>query len=146
METQTRATIEQTLAGQRDFFATGQTKDIRFRLKQLKRFQAAISKYEKSIAEALWTDLHKSFEEVYLTEISIVEQEIGNHIRHLKKWSKPKRVVTPLQLLPSQSKIIYEPLGVALIMSPWNYPFQLVMNPLVGAISAGCCAILKPSP
>ena len=72
--------------------------------------------------------------------------EIDNHIKQLKKWANPKRVRTPLYLRPSSSKIIYEPLGVALIVSPWNYPFQLLFNPLIGAISAGCCAMLKPSP
>jgi len=112
----------------------------------LKSLKTAVLKYEKKIADALWTDLHKSYEEAYLTEISIVLKEIDNHIRHLKRWAKPKRVRTPLILFPSTSRIIYEPLGTALIMAPWNYPFQLLINPLIGAISAGCCAILKPSP
>ena len=80
------------------------------------------------------------------TETSIVLGEIDYHIKHLKKWARPERVSTPLQLLPSRSRIISEPLGVVLIVAPWNYPFQLLMNPLVGAISAGCCSILKPSP
>jgi aldehyde dehydrogenase (NAD+) len=94
----------------------------------------------------LWKDLHKSPEESYLTEISIVTGEIDNHIKHLKKWAKPKRVSTPLYILPSSSKIIYEPLGLSLIVAPWNYPFQLLFNSLVGSISAGGCSILKPSP
>jgi aldehyde dehydrogenase (NAD+) len=89
--------------------------------------------------------LHKSYEETYLTEISIVKQEIDNHIKHLKKWSTPRKVPKPLYLQPSSSRIINEPLGVALIMAPWNYHFQLLFTPLVGAISADCCAILKPS-
>ena len=90
--------------------------------------------------------MHKSPEESYLTEISIVTGEIDNHIKHLKKWAKPKRVSTPLHLLPSSSKIIYEPLGLSLIVAPWNYLFQLLINSLVGSISAGGCSILKPSP
>lgn len=146
MEDTARNIIEEVLDRQRSFLATGRTKSLAFRLDKLIRFKAAVKKYEKRITEALWSDLHKSYQEAYLTEISIVIQEIDNHIKHLKRWSKPKRVPTPLHLLPSKSRIIYEPLGVALIMAPWNYPFQLLMNPLVGAISAGCCAMLKPSP
>lgn len=146
MEDTSREKIESLLEGQRSFFATHQTKSIQFRIENLKKFQDAIQKYETKIGDALWTDLHKSFEEAYLTEISIVKQEIKNHLKNLKRWAKPKRVATPLQLLPSSCKIIYEPLGVALIVAPWNYPFQLLMNSLVGAISGGCCAVLKPSP
>lgn len=109
--------IENILTKQREFFAGNQTRDISFRIEQLKKFKSAIKIFEKSIADALWTDLHKSFEEAYITEISIVNQDIDYHIRHLKKWSKPKRVPTPLHLLPSSSKIIYEPLGVSLIVA-----------------------------
>lgn len=94
----------------------------------------------------MWDDLHKSPEETYLTEISIVTGEVDNHIKHLKKWSRPKRITTPIHLLPSSSKIMYEPLGVALIVAPWNYPFLLLISALVGSISAGCCSVLKPSP
>jgi aldehyde dehydrogenase (NAD+) len=146
MDETPRSTIENMLLEQRRFFATHQTKSISFRLEMLKKFKAAIIKYEVKIAEALWLDLHKSYEEAYLTEISIVLQEIDNHIKNIKRWAKPKRVSTPLHLMPSSSKILYEPLGVSLIIAPWNYPFQLLMNSLVGSISAGNCAILKPSP
>jgi aldehyde dehydrogenase (NAD+) len=146
MEDTSKEKIESLLEGQRKFFATHQTKSIQFRIENLKKFQASIQKYETKIGDALWTDLHKSFEEAYLTEISIVKQEIKNHLKHLKHWAKSKRVATPLQLLPSSCKIIYEPLGVALIVAPWNYPFQLLMNSVVGAISSGCCSVLKPSP
>ena len=138
--------ITQTLIDQRKFFASQQTKSFEFRLEQLKKLKNAIKKYQDKILDALWQDLHKSNEEAYITETSIVTQEIDYHIKHLKKWMKSKKVKTPLHLLPSSGKIIYEPLGVALLVSPWNYPFQLLINPLVGAISAGCCAILKPSP
>ena len=85
-------------------------------------------------------------EEAFLTELSIVEAEIKNHLKHLKKWVKPEKRSTPLKMLPSRSYIASEPLGTALIMAPWNYPVQLLLNPLVGAISAGCTAVLKPSP
>jgi aldehyde dehydrogenase (NAD+) len=146
MKNTSRTEIEQKLKIQKDFFSEQRTKNAEFRLQQLKKLKSAILKYETGITEALWKDLHKSPEEVYLTEISILLQEINNHIKHLKKWTKPQRVATPIHLLPSTSKIIYEPLGVALIIAPWNYPFQLLMNPLIGAISSGCCAVLKPSP
>lgn len=146
MEETSRNSIENLLKEHREFFSTHTTKNVEFRIANLKKFKAAILQYEKEISDALWIDLHKSYEEAYITEISIVLQEIDNHIKHLKQWAKPKRVKTPLFLLPSSSKIIYEPLGVALIIAPWNYPFQLLMNSVVGAISAGCCALLKPSP
>lgn len=146
MDDTAKTIIDDMLRQQQELFASHQTKAIKFRLEQLRKLKRAINKYEPKIADALWADLHKSFEEAYLTEISIVKQEIDNHIKHLKKWAKPKRVPTPIHLLPSKGKIIYEPLGVSLIVAPWNYPFQLLMNPLVGSISAGNCAILKPSP
>ena len=138
--------IVEYIANQKVFFSTHQTKVINFRLAQLHKLKKVILQNQQKIEQALWKDLHKSPEEAYLTEISIVTGEIDNHIKQLKKWAKPKRVSTPIHLLPSSSKIIYEPLGVALIVSPWNYPFQLVFNSLVGAISSGCCSVLKPSP
>ena len=134
------------VAAQKELFRSGKTLDIEFRISALKALKAALRKWEKPLAEALWADLHKSYEEAYLTELSIVMGEIDTHIRHLKQWAAPKRCSTPLKMFPSRSKIISEPLGSALIISPWNYPVQLLLNPLVGAISAGCTAILKPSP
>jgi aldehyde dehydrogenase (NAD+) len=112
----------------------------------LRKLSNAMHEYEKPLAEALWTDLHKSYEEAYLTELSIVYGEIRNHLRHLSSWAKPERKSSPLAILPASSRIIKEPLGNALIIAPWNYPVQLLLNPLVGAISAGCTAMLKPSP
>ena len=145
MKSTSEKEILNIITNQRKYFDSNETKSIEFRLNALKRFKKAIISNESNIADALWKDLHKSVEETYLTETSIVLGEIDNHIKHLKKWAKPKKVHTPLQLLPSTSRIIYEPLGVALIVAPWNYPFQLLMNSLVGAISSGCCAVLKPS-
>lgn len=143
-------TAEQTIVklhkSQKAFFATNQTKAVAFRLKQLTKLKEVVTQNIEKIQEALWFDLHKSPEEAYLTEISLILSEIDNHSKHLKKWAKPKRVKTPIYMRPSSSQIVYEPLGVALIVSPWNYPFQLLFNPLIGAISAGCCTILKPSP
>lgn len=130
----------------KNFFQNYQSHNIDFRINKLKKFKAAILNYEERIIKALGEDLHKSPEESYLTEIYIVLQEIENHIRNLEKWAKPKKVKTPYQFFPSSSRIIYEPLGIALIIAPWNYPFHLLMNPLIGAISSGCCTMLKPSP
>ena len=138
--------IENLLLKHKKYFATNETKCIDFRVLQLKKLKSAILKHQKAIENALWKDLHKSEEEAYLTEISIVLSEIDYHIKKVKTWGKSKRVPTPIHLLPSSSKIVYEPLGVALIIAPWNYPFQLLINTLVGAISAGCCSLLKPSP
>lgn len=146
MNETSESTIDKHLIGQRTFFNSQQTKSKSFRLQQLKKLENIILAYEDKITNALWKDLHKSAEEAYLTEISIVLNEIKYHRRNLKQWIKPKRVPTPLHLQPSKSSVHYEPLGVALIVSPWNYPFQLLINPLVGAITAGCCAILKASP
>ncbi len=138
--------IKGIIAAQREYFATGATLSYEFRREQLKRLQAALKKWEKALCRALWNDLHKSAEEAVLTEISIVSGEIKNHISNLKSWMKHERRSTPLKMMPSRSRIVSEPLGNTLIISPWNYPVQLLLNPLVGTISAGCTAILKPSP
>lgn len=131
---------------QREFFISGATLDIAFRKKMLGKLLAAMEKWESRLADALWTDLHKSYEEAYLTELSIVKGEIRNHMEKVGCWSRRKKVRTPLKLFPSRTFVVKEPLGCSLIISPWNYPVQLLLNPLVGAISAGCTAMLKPSP
>lgn len=141
-----QAQIIQAVNNQKTFFSSNATKDINFRIQQLKKLRDSLIKYQPQILEALWKDLHKSSQEAYLTEMSIVFNELDYHIRNLKKWAKPQRVATPLFMLPSSSQIITEPLGVSLIVAPWNYPFQLLINPLIGSISSGCCTILKPSP
>ena len=138
--------ITQIVESQRAYFRTGATLDISFRKQMLRRFLEAFEQWESRLTDALWTDLHKSYEEAYLTEISIVKAEIKTHLRRLSSWSKKRRVSTPIKLFPSQSHIVKEPLGNALIIAPWNYPVQLLLNPLVGAISSGCTAMLKPSP
>ena len=138
--------INNVVLRQREYFLTNETRSIDFRLKQLKKLKQAVEKYSDDIYEALWKDLHKCKEEAFLTELSIVINEINDHIKHLKKWAKPKKVKTPLYLMPSKSYVMYEPFGIALIIAPWNYPFHLMFAPLVGAISSGCCAVLKPSP
>ena len=131
---------------QKAFFKTGATLDIGFRKEMLGRLKTAIEKWEPELSKALWQDLHKSYEEAYLTEISIVKGEITNHIKHVAGWASRKRRYSPLKLFPSRSYTVKEPLGCSLIIAPWNYPVQLLLNPLVGAISAGCTAMLKPSP
>ena len=131
---------------QKEYFRTGETLAVQFRKKMLAKFLHAMEKWEQKLSEALWTDLHKSYEEAYMTEISIVKAEIKNHISHVGKWARRKRACSPLKLFPSRSYVVKEPLGMSLIVSPWNYPVQLLLNPLVGAISSGCTAVLKPSP
>ena len=131
---------------QKEFFRSGATLDIAFRKEMLKKLLGSMEKWEAKLSEALWTDLHKSYEEAYLTEISIVKGEIKDHLRNVGKWARKKRVHTPIKLFPASTHVVKEPLGCSLIVSPWNYPVQLLLNPLVGAISAGCTAVLKPSP
>lgn len=146
MNESSESAIDQHLIAQRTFFNSHQTKSKTFRMQQLKKLKDVILDYEERITDALWKDLRKSPEEAYLTEISMVLNEIKFHRRNLKQWMKPEKVPTPLHLQPSKSSVYHEPFGVSLIVSPWNYPFQLLINPLIGAIAAGCCAILKPSP
>lgn len=138
--------IIQIINKQRSFFNSGITQNIDWRLSQLKSLKKSVQHHQKAIYEALWLDLHKCEEEVFLTEFSIVIKEIDTQIAHLKQWAKPKKKRTPFYLFPSKSFIMYDPLGLALIIAPWNYPLNLTLCPLVGAIASGCCAILKPSP
>ena len=138
--------ILRVVASQRDYFRSGATLDVKFRKEMLQRLLDSLHKWEKPLAEALWNDLHKSYEEAYMTEFSIIYGEIKNHIKHLSSWASPKSTANLLKMFPSRSKVLSEPLGNTLIIAPWNYPVQLLLNPLVGAISSGCTAILKPSP
>ena len=131
---------------QKAFFKSGATLDIKFRKAMLVKLLDAMEKWEEKLAEALWTDLHKSYEEAYLTEISIVKGEIKSHLRKVEGWARRRKAHSPIKLFPSRSYIVKEPLGNSLIIAPWNYPVQLLLNPLVGAISAGCTTVLKPSP
>jgi aldehyde dehydrogenase (NAD+) len=129
----------------REFFDTGSTLKYSFRSGQLKRLEAAIKRNEKEILAALHSDLRKSEMEAYMTEISIVVEEIKYLRKNLREWMRPIKRDTPLAMQPSTTSMRYEPKGVVLIVAPWNYPFQLVMDPLAGAIAAGCCAVVKPS-
>ena len=138
--------IEALVAAQRAFFATGATRDPKWRRQQLLKLNDSLKKHQQALLDALWTDLHKCEEEAFITEIGLVYGEIGDAVRHVRSWSRRRIKATPLTVLPSASYIVREPLGCSLIVSPWNYPVQLLLNPLVGAIAAGCTAILKPSP
>lgn len=130
---------------QKAYFNTGITKAYQHRMDALKALKKAIIEFEPEIYKALYEDLGKSQSEVFLTELGLVLSEISEAIKHLKHWMKPKRVKTPLVLFKAKSRIYRDPLGTVLILSPWNYPFQLAINPLVGALAAGNTVILKPS-
>lgn len=130
---------------QRSYFHEGECKSVEFRMAQLNRMHDWICKNENLIMKALKKDLNKSSFEAYMAEIGIVKEEIRFTVKHMRKWARPKRVPTPITQFPSASYIYHEPYGVVLIMSPWNYPFVLTIAPLIGAICAGNCAIVKPS-
>ncbi len=138
--------IEEIISLQRNFFKSEKTKKLDFRKKMLKRLLSVMKQWESDLSQALYKDLHKSYEEAYMTEFSIVYGEIKQHLNHFKDWADRESVSSPLKMFPSRSYLVKEPLGNTLIISPWNYPVQLLLNPLVGAISSGCTAVLKPSP
>ncbi len=137
--------IEQKVAALRRFFATHQTLDYHYRLTMLRRLEATILKYETEIYDALKRDLNKSQFEAHLSEVGLVIGEVRHAIKKLRRWMKPKRQKVALTQLPATAKLYSDPYGVVLIMSPWNYPFQLTMIPLIGAIAAGNCVVVKPS-
>ena len=132
-------------AEMRTYCETGVTKTYDFRLQQLQKLKATVQKYEIEIFEALYKDLHKSKEESYISENGFFLAEASSAIKHLKTWMAPQNVSTNLFNFPSKSFVLSEPLGVVLIISPWNYPFNLLFTPLIGAIAAGNCVVLKPS-
>ncbi|MFA9377579.1 MAG: aldehyde dehydrogenase [Lachnotalea sp.] len=127
------------------FFHTHKTYSISFRMSQLVILKNAIRRYERSIIKALQKDLGKSNFESYSTEVGFVKKNLSDAIKYLPAWSKDVSVKTPFYLLPAESKKVYEPYGTVLIMAPFNYPFQLLIEPLIGAICAGNCVVLKPS-
>jgi aldehyde dehydrogenase (NAD+) len=131
------------LQRQRDFFATGQTRSIEFRLAQLRALQAAVIAHQDQIIAAVQKDLGRAPYEAYF-ELNMLE-ELKFSLKHLRKWVKPQRVATAITVFPASAWVQPQPLGVVLIISPWNYPFQSALSPLVGAIAAGNCAIIKPS-
>ena len=138
-------TINVTVEAQRRFFDSGGTLEVSARKAALQRLAQIIRAREEQLLAAVKTDLGKPRLEAYLSEVHIVLQEIAYTVKHLDSWARPRRVSTNLFNVPARCEIRAEPYGVALILGPWNYPFQLVMGPLVSAIAAGNCAIVKPS-
>ena len=137
--------IEELVSAQRAFFNTGATKDAAFRRRALAALRQAVTAREADICAALKEDLHKSPFESYMCETGLVLSELTYMEKHLNRLMRARRAKTPLAQFPARSFVVPEPLGVALVMSPWNYPFMLSLDPLVGAIAAGNCAVLKPS-
>jgi aldehyde dehydrogenase (NAD+) len=126
-------------------YESGLTRPYAFRLDQLKKLKRAVLKHEKEFYEALQADLKKSPEESWVTEVGFLLSEINHCLKNLRQWMNPSRVATNLVNFPSKSFVMHEPLGVVLLIAPWNYPLQLLFSPLVGAIAAGNCIVLKPS-
>lgn len=137
--------ISELLQSQKDFFKTGKTKDINFRKESLKNLKVELIKRENEITEALAKDFKKPVFESFLTEIFVVLSDLDLMIKNVSKWSKPKRVLPALLNFPSIDKLYSEPYGQTLIISPWNYPYQLAIAPLIAAIAAGNTVVLKPS-
>ena len=127
------------------FFDRGESRSLAFRKTQLLSLRTALLEHEEKILEALSSDLQKSKVESWMTELGIVLEQIAYHLKRIDTWAKPQRVRTTLSTFPSSSYTIAEPKGVVLIISPWNYPLQLTLVPLISAIAAGNCAIVKPS-
>lgn len=137
--------ISLILKKQREFFASGKTFDVNYRIEVLKKLRSLIIEHEPQIVDALWADFHKPEFEVIATESRFVISEINHMIGRLKRWSRKRRVHTPIVHFLSQSYVLPQPYGQVLILSPWNFPFQLAFMPLVGAIAAGNCVVLKVS-
>ncbi|PGT76590.1 aldehyde dehydrogenase family protein [Bacillus sp. AFS040349] len=138
-------TVEKSVRRQKEFFRNGQTKSKDFRVNMLKKLADQIRKNEEKICHALKQDLNKSETEAYVTEIGFLLEEISFTLKHIDKWMKPEKVKTAKTHIGSKGFKVAEPYGVTLIIAPWNYPFQLQLAPLIGAIAAGNTAILKPS-
>jgi aldehyde dehydrogenase (NAD+) len=129
----------------RRYFLTGATRPVSFRIKQLRALEEAVNRGEQEILEALYADLRKSPVDAYSSEVGFVQADITHALRHIQRWTRPERRRTPLVAWPGSSAVYPEPYGVALLISPWNYPFQLTLSPLVGAVAAGNCVCIKPS-
>lgn len=137
--------VKACIAKQRAYFTSGVTRSYAFRIAQLKKIKKILHVHEADIIAALANDLHKPTTDALLSEILILQQELDLIMRGLKNWMRVRKVPTPLSLWPGKSRIHYEPYGLVLILSPWNYPFYLTFSPLIGAIAAGNCVVLKPS-
>jgi aldehyde dehydrogenase (NAD+) len=138
-------TIGELVERQREFFGSGVTKNVSWRIQKLRALKRCLFREKELVYDALKADLNKSYFEAFATELSFVIQELDHAVRNVRRWARPKRVSTPLAHHPAKSFIYPESYGIALIIGPWNYPFQLMITPLIPAIAAGNCAILKPS-
>lgn len=145
MKVSTTEQAQKIVEGQQSLWRSGQTLELNFRLEQLRKLKEALIRFEKPLLEALGKDLGKSDFEGYTTEVGFCLHSITQTMKHLRKWMKPKKIAVPLHLQPSRSWVQSEPYGSVLIIGPFNYPFQLLIEPLIGAIAAGNCAVLKPS-
>lgn len=137
--------MKQIILDQKDLFTLKHPFSVDVRISHLENLKKSIKAHEAQIFEGLYQDLRKSKAEAFMTEVGLVYEEINHAIKHLKKWAKPKKVKISLAQFPAKARIISEPFGQVLIMSPWNYPFMLTLVPLVGALAAGNVIIVKPS-
>ena len=138
--------IAEIVERQRAFFATGRTIDVDYRIASLRRLREVVCRREADIEEAVKADLGKSAFESYMCEVGLTLAELSYQLKHVRRWAKPHRVVpSDLANFPSSYRRVPEPYGVALVMSPWNYPFMLTVEPLIGAVAAGNCCVVKPS-
>lgn len=137
--------MQSIVENQRKYYYKNHTKSVRFRIRQLKKLKLAVETNEKMILEALNKDLEKSEAEAFMTEIGIVYKEFDYVIKHLRSWNSPEKVSGSMMSFPAKNYVYRDPYGVVLILSPWNYPFNLTMMPLIGAIAGGNCALVKPS-
>jgi aldehyde dehydrogenase (NAD+) len=129
----------------RSTFATGRTRPYEWRRTQLRQMQRLLIDHEGELLEALAADLGKPATEAYATELGFVGAELKNTLRHLRGWMRPQRVATGVAVKPARARIVREPLGVVLVIAPWNYPVNLLLGPMIGAIAAGNCVVAKPS-
>ncbi len=143
METEKK--LEQLVAKQRDYFAKGETLSVEKRLQALERLEKALRNGEEELCRAMKADLGKSCTEGYMCEVGLTLSELGYVKRHLRSWSRDRRARTPLAQFHARSFTVQEPYGVVLVMSPWNYPVLLTLEPLIGALAAGNCCVVKPS-
>ena len=137
--------ITELLEKQRACYLSGKTRSVPYRMAALRRLYDAVRAQTPQLEAAMLADFGKPAAETYMTEIGLVLTEIRDQLRHVRRWSRVRRVPTPLMHFPARSFISPEPYGVVLIMAPWNYPIQLCLAPLAGAIAAGNCAVVKPS-
>ena len=138
--------ISKLVARQRAYYATGATRSYGFRKEALAKLAGGLETHQEALYQALQADLNKTPCESHLSEVGMVRSELCYHQKHLRKWTKPKRMPSAIGQLPGRCNTVPEPYGVTLIMAPWNYPVNLCLTPLIGAISAGNTTIVKPPP